>query len=166
LHIFDILNESGINQVAYDENCLPYGKSRSFWKSQGVNFKQEQILTPRYDISNIFERGMAMAEDFLSAGLNTFVKVVLIHDDKMATGFISGLMREGIEIPNEIGVIGFDNLDSAPYFRLPLTTVDFPLRHHVDVALSKILDGKSIERITETVPRVEYRESLPSSLIK
>jgi len=51
---------------------------------------------------------------------------VLCFNDIIAQGVFFGLRREGVKIPDEIAVVGFDGLDEGRYLDVPLTTVSLP----------------------------------------
>jgi DNA-binding LacI/PurR family transcriptional regulator len=48
---------------------------------------------------------------------------VFLANDQMALGLLAALHEEGLEIPDDLSVVGFDDLPEAPYFTPPLTTV-------------------------------------------
>ena len=48
---------------------------------------------------------------------------VFCASDMVAIGLISGLKREGISVPNDISVVGFDDIEIAEYCDPPLTTI-------------------------------------------
>jgi DNA-binding LacI/PurR family transcriptional regulator len=39
---------------------------------------------------------------------------------------IHAITELGIRVPEQVSVLGFDNLDSGEYFKIPLTTVHVP----------------------------------------
>jgi len=51
------------------------------------------------------------------------VTAVFLANDQMALGLLAALHEEGIEVPGDVSVVGFDDLPEAPYFTPPLTTV-------------------------------------------
>jgi DNA-binding LacI/PurR family transcriptional regulator len=51
------------------------------------------------------------------------VTAVFLANDQMALGLLAALHEEGFESPEDISVVGFDDLPEAPYFLPPLTTV-------------------------------------------
>ena len=66
--------------------------------------------------------GMATAQAFtehLTSG-------VIAFNDFIAVGFIRGLSRLGVRVPDDVSVIGFDNT-SAGFTNLPVTSVAAPL---------------------------------------
>jgi DNA-binding LacI/PurR family transcriptional regulator len=51
------------------------------------------------------------------------VTAVFTGNDQMALGLFSSLNDEGLSVPDDVSVVGFDDLPEAPYFTPPLTTV-------------------------------------------
>jgi DNA-binding LacI/PurR family transcriptional regulator len=51
------------------------------------------------------------------------VTAVFLANDQMALGLLAAMHEEGLDIPRDISVVGFDDLPEAPYFTPPLTTV-------------------------------------------
>jgi DNA-binding LacI/PurR family transcriptional regulator len=51
------------------------------------------------------------------------VTAVFLANDQMALGLLAALHEEGLSVPRDVSVVGFDDLPEAPYFTPPLTTV-------------------------------------------
>jgi LacI family transcriptional regulator, galactose operon repressor len=50
---------------------------------------------------------------------------IFASNDSMAIGALGALLEEGVDVPNEIAVVGFDDIPVAKYLSPPLTTVHF-----------------------------------------
>lgn len=48
---------------------------------------------------------------------------VFVSNDQMALGLLSGLAAEGKRVPQDVSVVGFDDIPEAGYFAPPLTTI-------------------------------------------
>ena len=48
-------------------------------------------------------------------------------NDLMAVGFMDAALNDGVRIPEDVSVIGFDNRQECRFTRPRLTTVDIPL---------------------------------------
>jgi DNA-binding LacI/PurR family transcriptional regulator len=59
--------------------------------------------------------------DMIRAGED--VTAVFLANDQMALGLLAALHEEGLRVPDDVSVVGFDDLPEAPYFIPPLTTV-------------------------------------------
>ena len=64
--------------------------------------------------------GYLAAKKLLQAG--TFTAIVCAND-QMAMGAISNLNQKGLRVPQDVSIVGFDDLPEAQYFSPPLTTV-------------------------------------------
>lgn len=72
---------------------------------------------------------------------------VACGNDEMASGAINTLRINGWQVPEDVSVIGFDNIDFASYLTPKLTTIDYPVRHIGEIAANWLLnqvygDGK------------------------
>jgi LacI family transcriptional regulator len=55
---------------------------------------------------------------------STHLDAVFVANDQMALGVMLAAHRQGLRIPHDLAVIGFDNLPEAAYFWPPLSSVD------------------------------------------
>jgi len=83
---------------------------------------------------------------------------IVSANDGMALGVLEGLAARGISVPNDVALMGFDDVDLARYVDPPLTTVRQPLRELGRTALEHLL-----ERLATGGP-AEQRV-LPSELV-
>jgi DNA-binding LacI/PurR family transcriptional regulator len=67
---------------------------------------------------------------------------VFTANDQMALGLLAAFHEEGLSVPGDVSVVGFDDLPEAPYFTPPLTTVrqDFAElgRRGVELVLARL----------------------------
>lgn len=54
--------------------------------------------------------------------------VLAYNDDLLAIGLLTGLADAGVRVPEELSVVGFDNIFCTDFCNPPLTTVAAPLR--------------------------------------
>jgi LacI family transcriptional regulator len=57
------------------------------------------------------------------------VTAVLAYNDQLAIGVMKGLRTLGIGVPDDVSVVGFDNIQFGEIIEPALTTVAAPLRH-------------------------------------
>jgi LacI family transcriptional regulator len=79
------------------------------------------------------EPGLSVAGDWTAAGGYAAVRELLaradsftalvIANDQMALGAIRALREAGLRVPDDISVVGFDDVPEAAFFEPPLTTV-------------------------------------------
>jgi LacI family transcriptional regulator len=81
---------------------------------------------------NYEEGGARLAEAFLAWSEKP--TALCIVNDVSASTFVTILARNGLKVPNDVSVVGFDDAPAARYALVPLTTVSYPLEaigHHV-----------------------------------
>jgi DNA-binding LacI/PurR family transcriptional regulator len=79
-----------------------------------------EIVRGDWTPSSGYVAGRTLAER-IRAGED--ITAVFLANDQMALGLLAALHEEGLEIPDDLSVVGFDDLPEAPYFTPPLTTV-------------------------------------------
>jgi len=90
---------------------------------------------------------------------------IFSSNDQMALGLIHAIRDEGLDVPRDISVVGFDDIPEAPHFWPPLTTIrqDFPElgRRCVDLLLGPA-DGASGVPAAVIMPELIVRASTAS----
>jgi DNA-binding LacI/PurR family transcriptional regulator len=82
---------------------------------------------------------------------------VFCYNDSTAIGAMRAARAAGLRIPQDLSVVGFDDIDLAPFFEPPLTTVAQPKRAMGEMAVKMVLDLLAHEPVRDCV--------LPSQLI-
>jgi DNA-binding LacI/PurR family transcriptional regulator len=89
------------------------------------------------------------------------VTAVFLANDQMALGLLAALHEEGLSVPGDVSVVGFDDTPEAPFLTPPLTTVrqDFAElgRRGVQLVLAR-LAGQPLEP-EPIVPELVVRSS-------
>ncbi len=73
-------------------------------------------------------------------------------NDTLALGFLEVLREAGITIPDDVSLIGFDNLPAAAWGPYRLTTMEQPLDEMVEKAFSYIGDQYPQAHVETTEP--------------
>jgi LacI family transcriptional regulator len=73
---------------------------------------------------------------------------VVAANDDMACGIIDALMDQGIKVPEQVGVTGFDDSDIAIHRRLKITTMRVPIMEIGRMAIRMILN-RIVNRVSE-----------------
>jgi alanine racemase len=66
---------------------------------------------------------------------------VLCMSDATATGVLAAARRLGVRVPEELSIVGFDDLPLTRFTDPPLTTVHQPVRRKGEVAASMLLEA-------------------------
>jgi LacI family transcriptional regulator len=90
------------------------------------------------------------------------VTAILASNDLMAFGVVHAAKSAGFRVPEDLAVVGFDNIPLSSYFAPPLTTVEIPM-YDVGAAsmkmLADLLCGGEFSRIRLFTTRLLVRES-------
>jgi len=87
---------------------------------------------------------------------------LLVHNDLMAVGAIKALTDEGLAVPQDIAVVGFDDIPLASYVLPRLTTVRVPVYELGTTAmrlLRDLLAGRPVPEVTVLPVELIVRES-------
>ncbi len=72
---------------------------------------------------------------------------VFACSDDLALGALTAATQAGRQVPNDLAIVGFDNIPQSAYFQPPLSTIDQPLsrtgRAAVDLLLERIKRRRS-----------------------
>ncbi|MCB0747964.1 MAG: LacI family DNA-binding transcriptional regulator [Ignavibacteriae bacterium] len=84
-------------------------------------------IKPNYIISTepYTINGYLVGKKILNKGF-TIPTAVFCYNDLLAIGLINSLLESGIKVPEDISIVGFDNIDFGKYLKIPLTTVQMP----------------------------------------
>ncbi len=68
--------------------------------------------------------GYHAAQQLLNRNLD--FTALFVQNDRMAMGALQALREHKLRVPQDVAVVGFDNIPSTPYFDPPLTTLHQP----------------------------------------
>jgi DNA-binding LacI/PurR family transcriptional regulator len=107
------------------------------------------------------EGGYAAAEMLLDSK-QPFTAIVSANDE-MALGAVRALNDQGLHVPNDISIVGFDDVHYAAYLNPPLTTIrqDFRLmaKHTIDYLIALIEKPETPREQRVIVPQLVVRNS-------
>ena len=93
--------------------------------------------TVQHGGTDFFETGQRIGNEIGVQSLPP--TAVIAYCDTLALGLLHGLASQGVQIPRDLSVIGFDNTESSLMSRPSLTTIQSPLRKMGQSAASAIL---------------------------
>lgn len=87
---------------------------------------------------------------------------VFVYNDLSALGFEDAILDQGLKVPEDVGIVGFDDIERGQYARVPLTTVRQPTaligRRAVELLL-KLMGGKTATSRIILKPELVIRDS-------
>jgi DNA-binding LacI/PurR family transcriptional regulator/signal transduction histidine kinase len=109
---------------------------RGALEEAGIGFDERLLASGTF----LPESGSLAAQRLLESGL-AFDALVCMND-RMALGALRALRRHGVQVPDEVAVVGFDGIEEGRFVTPPLTTVQQPLDElggaAVDLALQAL----------------------------
>ena len=109
-----------------------------------------------------FEGGVDAAEQVLASGATA----VLAYNDLVAAGILSRLARLGVAVPDELSVVGFDDIPLAAMLTPALTTVAAPTAEAGAAAVDTLLGAMEREAAPGPQPQPEPElRRLPATLV-
>lgn len=124
---------------------------RAALAAAGIEADDRLVATGEFDAPS----GHAAMRDLLD---RASFDAVFVASDVVALGAIGGLREAGRRVPEDVSVVGFDDIPLAAYFDPPLTTVRLPA-----FELGQAAGRALLERIAD--PAMTGRTLLPTELI-
>ncbi|WP_261130742.1 catabolite control protein A [Bacillus sp. Marseille-Q3570] len=130
---------------------------RGALEEAGFEINEDYVYVGDYT----YDSGLEAVDKFIN--LDDKPDAVFVGTDEMALGVIHGAQDNGLNIPKDIEVIGFDNTRLASMVRPTLTTVVQPMYDIGAVAmrlLTKFMNNENVEDRKVILPhRIQLRDS-------
>jgi LacI family transcriptional regulator len=90
---------------------------------------------------------------------------VFAANDSLALGALRWTQKNGLKVPEDVSIVGFDNIEFAEHAATPLTSVNYETQLVTDLAVSRLLELVTTEgslpdpRVTLIDPELIVRES-------
>ncbi|MGJ4846278.1 LacI family DNA-binding transcriptional regulator [Leifsonia sp. Le1] len=93
---------------------------------------------------------------------NPDITAVFVANDQMALGVVKALSEYGVRVPEDVSVVGFDDVPEARYYRPALTTVRLDFEEVGRLAVDRILHlmrGGHADALPRVLPELVVRRS-------
>lgn len=152
------LGHHTVMHLAGPENWLEARARREAWadtlRARGLTVPS--VLVGDWSAEAGYEHGKTLAAD-------DAMTAVFVANDQMALGVLRALHEAGRRVPQEVSVVGFDDVPEAAYFTPPLTTVrqDFREvgRRALELLLGQLRGQADAERRAVIAPQLVVRAS-------
>jgi DNA-binding LacI/PurR family transcriptional regulator len=144
-----------LNQEDSDKREIGY---KSALQMNGIPFDEKLILNGEYERDVAFN-GL---NNFLDNGNRVEFDAVFTGDDDAAIGVMRSLQLHGLSIPDDVAVVGFDDLGFAQFLNPPLTTVRAPTESVGRIAterLFEMLDDHASKEVVVLPTEIIFRRS-------
>lgn len=125
----------------------------------GINFEDKDI----FRTDTLYSSAVKVGQDIVFSG-NGYTAVATMSDI-VAFGLIEGMRQCGVSVPEDMSIIGFDNLPESEYFTPKLTTIAQNFSEKAQAAgdmMFDLIDGKSDVKNVHLTVKVVERQSVRS----
>jgi DNA-binding LacI/PurR family transcriptional regulator len=128
---------------------------REIMDKKGMTYEESDIIVgDGYG----FETGERVAE--LISKMDHRPEIYLVFSDVIAFGVIRGLMSRGIRVPEDISIVGYDDIDFAKHYEPKLTTIR---QSTIEIGRQSAL--KLLDAIEHQTPKNQIIHKIPVELI-
>ena len=92
------------------------------------------------ETKHTFEYGYELAGELIEQSAGHLPTAIIALNDRIAIGAINRLREDGIRVPEDVSVVGYDNIAVAEHFHPALTTVDHQTNRLMDTAVRCLLE--------------------------
>ena len=117
---------------------------RAALEAAGIAFHQGLVVSGEYHELS----GLLAVDRLLST--NQQFTAIFAANDQMAVGAALGLQRRSLRVPEDVSIVGFDDLPTSQYAIPPLTSV-----HQPAYELGRLAATAMLELLTDVKPSVE-----------
>lgn len=159
------LIDSGFTRIA----CIagPQDKSPARARYQGfiqameqakIEVNEDYIIFSDFEFAGGFESMNKLLE------LSTPPQAIFAGNDAMAVGAYQAIFQKGMKVPDDISIIGYDDIDLSPYMIPPLTTIHQPKdklgKQAVDQLIYRMDNPEADASILVLTPELIERQSV------
>ncbi len=121
-------------------------------------------LEPIWTASSTSEKGLAFGEEIAARDPDDRPDGLVVSNDHLAIGLLHGLISRGVRVPEDIAVVGYDDIEFAAIATVPLTSIRQPAREMGRTAAELLLgliagDADGIDRHVVYQPELVVRSS-------
>ena len=137
--VIGYLADMGHTRIAYIDGMPDSHNARERWEAfRFAMYGRGLEVDPQlYFVGNwTYEGGRAAAKEMLRAG--RLPTAVFAASDMMAAGVMEELRQNGLRIPQDISVVGYDNLDIDMLLTPPLSSATIDFKQMCEVAFEHL----------------------------
>lgn len=163
-HLLELGHES-VWQVSGPDGWLGTEARIRGWRAELTAARRvaHEVIAGDWSSASGYRAGQQIAR-------NREITAVFAANDQMALGVLQALQQNGLAVPGDVSVVGFDDVPEAAFFQPALTTIrlDFPeIGRRCVERLLKMIQGMPLHPAPPLDPRLIVRSSAgPPSLQK
>jgi LacI family transcriptional regulator len=138
------LKNLGHHEIAVMKGPTSSSDSEDRWQAiiqasdeLGIPINPELVIRLKGDAVTP-DLGYVFAQRFLARNHGSFT-ALFAYNDNSAIGAIRAIHEAGLQVPDDISIVGFDDIESAAYINPAITTVRQPLKKMGELAARTLL---------------------------
>lgn len=161
--LFNHIKQHAYQSIGYIGGYEPYTQQSSVLEPRANLLKHYLIKTNQYDAKHmhfgtfVSQSGYQLMQQAIQDG--NVAGLYICANDSIAFGAIKALLENDMNIPDDVSIIGFNDIAQAAYIHPSLTTVKIHTSAMGKEALSSLLD-----RINDP-DKIPIKKVLPTNLI-
>lgn len=161
-HLIDI----GHTEIGIIDSADPNGNLekregyRQAMEEAGIRPKPEFHIDP---LGNSVERGYWAVDTLMTNAKRP--TAVFASNDSLAIGVLRWCLKHGLKVPEDLAIVGMDNIEYAEYASVPLSSVNYAVETVTRMAVERLMrliaagDELPEPRVTQIDPDLVVRES-------
>ncbi len=142
----------GHKKIYFASENLTVSKAKTFLSVVNECGLNDELCKCIYSEHRFEHAGFSIGKDLIDS--HDIPTAVICAYDEIAFGLISAFMQNGLKVPDDVSVIGINNVPSAQFYPVPLTTIAFSSDEYCDALVEKLLDdingwGKTNEYVVK-----------------
>ena len=132
----------------------------------GLDFERDFCLVFQPgETHHTFDYGYQLAGELVEKSAGNLPTAIIALNDQIAIGAINRLREDGIRVPEDVSLVGYDNIAVSAHFSPTLTTVDHQTDRLMDLAVRGLLaqldpiNANRAARVLSVQPRLVVRKS-------
>jgi len=121
-------------------------------------------IQPHWVIESDFQSEGGRSAMAQILGLGQLPTAIFVANDMMALGVMCEAQKSGLNIPDQLSIIGYDNISFSAHFSPPLTTINQPkdrlARIAVNTLIERLRENRQLGRIHLIEPDLVVRDSV------
>jgi LacI family transcriptional regulator len=168
MQVLDHLFALGHTRIGYIGGSRTYGKDQREYYFEQI-MKEKGLFNPDYMFIGSWgtQEGSRLMKDAISRG--NFPTAFFIGSDPMVIGAIHALKEAGLRVPEDVAIVGFDDIEISQFMSPPLTTIRIQAEMMGRMAVKLLLDqikGRDIPVQVTVSAKLIVRSSCGSQPLK
>ncbi len=158
-----LIDDHGYRNIAFIQQYAGNSEAEERYQAYLAALNDHEIeFDPNLVVPPDFDTDPTGAVTTLLTDRQAKVDAIVCVDDTMAIGIMAALPSFDLHVPQDIAVVGFDNIEDGNFSAPPLTTVHQPIHRQGQMAvelLLKQINGIEVEPIVRLATALVTRES-------